>query len=422
MNNLQKIIDKKTYRKFKGADWPTYESFINNNYTVEENIQKELDDFVVSMNTMYEELTKSNTEELSSANQKRQKQIFFNKNYSKSICNYPWNHLGINANGNIFICESPSWIPIFVGNILESDNIYDILNNEKSKKIRQEILEHRYYYCNSSLCNFFKDKDIANNYNENIQDADLLPLNFVDNDNLYVRQIPTILTFDFDYTCNYKCPSCRTEYKNFNNHHVIRPVNNRISQKIKDLIIDKIQDQYIEIRWCGGELFMSETYLDLLEYIVGKNKQNIEHCIQTNGSLLKAKAGVLKKMLPFVSVLRISFDAATEETYKKTRVGGNWENLIENVKFTMDLIKENNFKTTVKADFVIQFDNYKEIPQFVKLCHSLGIKSYNLQKMWNWGTWDTKTFQQKNVYDKSHLLYPDVKKYLKIINHSDNSS
>ena len=82
------------------------------------------------------------------------------------------------------------------------------------------------------------------------------------------------------------------------------------------------------------------------------------------------------------------------------------------MKFVKQLIEINNFETKISADFVVQLDNYKEIPKFIELCKTIGIKNYNLQKMWNWGTWDKETFMQKNVYDQNHVLYADLQKYL----------
>lgn len=407
MNDLKTIVNEKEYRQFKGADWPHYNDFISGSYFVSDQIKQELNDFIGIMEQQYQDITSTRTVELSVSNQKRQKHIFFDKKYiGGQVCTIPWKTLGINSNGNIFICESPSWIPIFIGNILETDNIFDILNNDKAKKIRQEILANRYFYCNSDICGFFQHQDTSSytsNYNEN--DTVALPLK--DDDTLQIKDIPSQLIFDFDYSCNFKCPSCRTEYQNYNRHHIIRPLNEKISTKIKNLIIDKIKDQPTTIRWCGGEPFMSDVYIDLFEYIIQTKNKNIKNIIQTNGSLLITKQKLVEKLLPYTKDLRISFDAGTEETYQLTRVGGNWQNLIDNVKFVKKLIQENNLTTNIYADFVVQKNNYRDLPAFATLCKELGMQ-VNIQKMWNWGTWDSDTFDDMNVYNKNHPLYQDL--------------
>jgi len=415
--NLETFIDEKTYNKFKGVDWPNYQSFIIDNYTVDDTIRNELGIFIEQMAERFQNLTAHNTVELSEANRIRQNQTFYNKHYTgPNKCDKPWNTLGINSNGNIFICSSPSWIPLFIGNLLETENIFDVLNNDLAKKIRFEINSNRYYYCNSKICSFFSNVDTYQ-YQKNISHInDDKPLQTTSDDpGLIVTKIPKELIFDFDYSCNFKCPSCRVEYQNYNNHHIIRPNNDKIVQKVKQLIIDKIKDESVIIRWCGGEPFLSEVYVNLFDYIIEKNNHNIRNIIQTNGSLLIAKQKLVEKFLPYVKELRISFDAGCEQTYKKTRVGGDWKNLLKNVEFVQKLIAEKNINTVVSADFVVQKNNYKDLPLFSELCKEYNLKM-NIQKMWNWGTWDTEVFNDMNVYSTHHPLYKDVSKYFSLAN------
>ena len=161
MSDRKTLVDEKTYRFFKGSDWPEFNDFIENNYHIDKSIEDEINDFMSIMEQKYDDIATPKTIELSLSNQKRQSQVFFNKQYTESRCRIPWETLGVNNNGNAYICASPSWIPIFVGNLFESDNIYNILNSQTSLKIRQEILAGRYYYCNTRICDFFNFKDTA---------------------------------------------------------------------------------------------------------------------------------------------------------------------------------------------------------------------------------------------------------------------
>ena len=190
------------------------------------------------------------------------------------------------------------------------------------------------------------------------------------------------------------------------NHHSICLLNRSI---------DKIEKQFVNIRWAGGEPFMSDVYLELLDYIVSTGKRNITNIIHTNGSLLKSKAELVKNLLPYTSDLRISFDAGCEQTYKLTRVGGQWNNLIENVKFVKDLIERNNFKTRLYGDFVVQKNNYKDLPLFADFCRENGLLM-NIQKMWNWDTWNKDVFDDMNIYNSDHYLYNDLKKHFQLAN------
>ena len=342
---------------------------------------------------------------LALANQQRQQQIFFDKQFTGSPCRVPWETMGINSNGDIFICESPSWIPKFVGNILECNNIYQALNSDLAQSIRQEISQGSYTYCNHRICSFFSrvpPEQYANSGPEK------QPGIVHKSPKLLINQIPRKIILDFDYTCNFACPSCRTELINNNHHHVIAPINNRIAQKIKDLIIDQVKDELINIRWCGGEPFISRVYTDLMDYICKHKSKNFNHSIQTNGSYLQKKSQLVTDLLPTLQNVRVSFDAASADTYHQIRVNGQWDQLLENVRWLRKQIDQVAPKCKLQADYVVQLGNYKEIPAFVELCKELGIDHINWQKMWNWGTWNQEIFLQNNIYDSTHPKYPEL--------------
>jgi MoaA/NifB/PqqE/SkfB family radical SAM enzyme len=106
--------------------------------------------------------------------------------------------------------------------------------------------------------------------------------------------------------------------------------------------------------------------------------------------------------------IRVSFDAACAETYQRVRVNGQWNQLLENVRWLREQINLIAPDCRLEADFVVQLDNYEEIPAFVKLCDQLGIDHINWQKMWNWDTWSPVEFSKRNVYTVEHELYPDL--------------
>lgn len=401
---MKNIISPADYKVFAGPDWPSYESVIQGELGTDPSIQQEVQDFVRMMQENHAAQT-LHGDTLALANQQRQQQVFFDKQYSGTPCTVPWSTLGINNNGDAFICSSPSWVPRFVGNVLQCDNIYQVLNSDQAQSIRQEIRDGRYTYCNNRICNFFAAIPRSEYQNTG---PEIQPRPLTTAPELLVNQIPKNIILDFDYTCNFRCPSCRTELINNNSHHIMRPINDRIVAAIKTMIIDEIQQQPVSIRWCGGEPFISDVYLDLLNYIVQTGKQNIKHTIQTNGSYLQKKSDLVCALLPTVREMRVSFDAATETTYQQVRVNGQWRQLLDNVQWLRKQINSAGTDTVLSADFVVQRANYKEIPAFVELCRELGIDRINWQKMWNWGTWSQAEFDHNNVYDIDHELYQDL--------------
>lgn len=327
----------------------------------------------------------------------------FDKQVTLSKCKYPWQNIVINRYGETYICLSPAWLPKSIGSILDHTNFYDLLNTHEARSIRSEISAGRYSYCNNKIC-----QHLTKNYYAAEPTGKFEFLSDYTEDSL-VHEPPIEICFDFDYTCNFKCPSCRTEMINHNQGPEYQ-VNKQLVKKIKNIILPEYTDKPVVFRWAGGEPFISKAYVEIWKHIIKLGNTNIRNIIQTNGSYLLRRKELLKEFLPFISELRISFDAGTAETYKNIRINGKWDTLIDNCKFFNDIRK--NYKIKFISNFVVQLDNYLEIPMYFKLAESLGFDVIQLNKMWNWGTWPDDTFQKLNITDQTH---PDHKALLEII-------
>lgn len=404
--DLKAIIGRQDYMKVSRAGWPSYDAVLAGMTSADPDIARDIKTFVDKKLAEYHRAMQHGNF-IAEHNQRYQQQVFFDKKYKHDVpCLVPWNTMGVTMSGDVFICLSPAWIPRFVGNVLTAQDVYaDILNSVEAQKIRQEILNNRYYYCNNFLCSHFLSVPTERYVAHATDDASLSQLSFEPEHSYQINDIPRNLIFDFDDTCNFRCPSCRTQVINKNKHHIIRPINEKIVDKIKTLVINNIGDQPIEIRWAGGEPFISEVYVNLMQYIIDTGKTNIKHIIQTNGSYLKSKSHLVSYLLPHMKELRISFDAATADTYHRVRVNGRWDSLLDNVRWVIDSIKNQNAPVRVTADFVVQEDNYKEIPDFAELCNDLGIQNINYQKMWNWNTWPEDELRQRSVWHEAHPKY-----------------
>lgn len=423
MNLDNVFLDPTEYAAISQPNWPSYQELISGKIISDVAVKKEIELYIQTRQKKYWTMRKGDI--IADGNRAHQKQVFFDKKVkNNNRCRSPWQNLGINSYGDVFICSSPAWIPKFVGNILNATDIYqDILNSETAQKIRQEIISGRYYYCNHQLCEYFNNRISQRQYTPQPESvADLEELDFESTASTQVTQIPSEIVFDFDHTCNFVCPSCRTRVINNNKHSVIGSVNRNIAEKIKTMIVDQIDQQPVNIRWAGGEPFISSVYLDLMAYIIQSNKQNITHVIQTNGSYFKAKQELVESLLPHVTEMRVSFDAASQQTYNKTRVNGVWNTLIDNVKWLIEVQRATGYPKKITADFVVQLDNYHEIYEFYQLCTQLGISSINYQRMWDWGTWDKPTFDKNNVYTPDHVLYPKVAELLNKVKQSQNEN
>jgi MoaA/NifB/PqqE/SkfB family radical SAM enzyme len=295
----------------------------------------------------------------------------FSKEYA--IENAIIESFSIEQNGEIAICAKDGKTQVIVGNLFNDKNILEILNSEYALECRENK----------------------------------------------ISSMPSIIIFNFDLTCNYKCKTCRNELINWNKNKKIRNTNDKLVNIIKQKIFDEIKKQSVTIKWAGGEPFVSEVYLELLEYIIEKNNFNIQNIIQTNGSTFKMPKSTVEDLLPFVKELRISFDAALEETYNMIRFNNEWQNVNRNALYINQLIEKNNFKTKLIANFLVQQDNFKEIPAFIKLCDNLGINNINLQKLSNWGTFTKLDFYQTDVQNPTHPCHEEVKEFYKLLGYEN---
>ena len=414
--NLQDLVDEDAYQHMREPTWPTYQSVIRGDIGQDAEVRRRVCTLFDAAYDRYCQTLAGN--KIAQGNQHSQQQVFYDKRLpSIDHCQVAWQTLGVNSYGDVFICESPAWIPKFVGNINSANDIFDILNSETALHIRNEIMQGRYRYCNLSLCSFGRSRpNFQINADPEMSARDMPttdPGPVERRSELMLTKVPKNLIFDFDHTCNFRCPSCRVDVINHNKHPILRPIRDRISNSIKKLIIDQITNEDIEIRWAGGEIFISQVYLDLLEYIAQRQNHRIKHVIQTNGSYIKSRQALLESLTPSLKEIRVSFDAATADTYHKIRVNGQWSQLLENVEWLMNLNQQHGNAIKITADFVVQKHNCKEIPVFRELCRSLGIQNVNFQKMWNWNTWDAATFNDMNVWHEKHPEFPAVQVLLR---------
>jgi MoaA/NifB/PqqE/SkfB family radical SAM enzyme len=114
----------------------------------------------------------------------------------------------------------------------------------------------------------------------------------------------------------------------------------------------------------------------------------------------------------YIKTCEISIDAGTKDTYEnRTRLGGNWNTLIENLKFINTIPK----LKTIKTSFVVQDTNYMEMSEFYNIIRNIfGVKSQIFfGKITNWGTYSDSEFVVKKIWDFSH---PEHAKFVKEFN------
>lgn len=331
-------------------------------------------------------------------------------NLNDYTCSVPFSSLEIH-NDSFFVC-CPSWLP--TGFKRTEYTLDSIWKSEKLQDIRRSVLDGSFEYCDKEQCPF-----LSKLINEGI------PFNpIIEKSKLQYSSIvskfdgPEVLMLNFDRTCNYKCPSCRVDL-------IVESINGiKNVQKTIEEIDEYYSNDVKKIYITGsGDPFVSVGFRNYLRNFDPSKYPNLKGIhLHTNASMWnKDMWESMSNIHRYVKSCEISIDAATKETYEnKTRLGGNWDTLIENLKFINTIPK----LTSVKTSFVVQDTNYTEIETFYHLMRSIfGFKAQIFYgKITNWGTYSEDKFNEKKIWDINHPEhYKFVKEFNKICNNNNVS-
>lgn len=312
-------------------------------------------------------------------------------------------------------CCCPMWIKTSFGHIYDPDidktnllikNDFDeIWNSEKAIDFRKSVLDGSFRHCNIDRCPYIQYDTLP--FKKDHEDFIQSAIN-----NKYQVFAPKEINLCYDRSCNLSCPSCRKNFffiKKDSEEYVLKT-------RLNDFIIDFIHrsNHEIQINCTGsGDPFASNIFQDFLSKLDYNKNNKIKILIQTNGVLF-TQENWLKisniQNLKHKSVL-ISLDAATEDTYNKIRVGGDWNKLMKNLEFVCELY-DYNYLDHVQLDFVVQQKNFREIPQFVKIAQHFGFGAY-FSRLLNWNTWTIEDFKKNDIFDIKHEEHND---FLSVIN------
>jgi MoaA/NifB/PqqE/SkfB family radical SAM enzyme len=327
-----------------------------------------------------------------------------NENVLKNhICVVPFKSLEIHK--NIYFLCCPSWLP----NSIKSDeySLKELWNSEPVIDIRNSILDGSYKYCDKNLC-----PHLSKLINEGVASGPIRPklsspytTPFIENNT------PDDIVMNFDRTCNYKCPSCRVDLI-VENSSGIKTINKTIDE------IDEVYSQHVKTFYITGtgDPFVSVGYRNFLKNFNPKKYPNLTNIhLHTNASMWdKEMWESMPNVHKYIKTCEISIDAATKYTYEnKTRIGGNWDTLINNLKY-INTIKTLN---SIKTSFVVQDSNYNEMGEFYKVIRNIfGIRaSIYFGRITNWGTFSEDEFLSKQIWNSNHPQYLDFIKEFNMI-------
>jgi len=176
----------------------------------------------------------------------------------------------------------------------------------------------------------------------------------------WLRPYPPYIEIEVTTRCNMKCVMCEHTYWN-------EPEKDMSFEEFKYIL-----DQFPRLHWIGltgiGESFLNKDFLKMLSF--AKSKSFIVE-IYDNFSLIdKDTASELIRLK--IDTVYASIDAATKETYEKIRPGGNFERVINNVRYFMEAKRIKGAPLTAfNFHYIISKYNIHELLAYLELVHSL---------------------------------------------------
>lgn len=208
---------------------------------------------------------------------------------------------------------------------------------------------------------------------------------------VYFYKFPSLIVLQTASACNLKCSHCF-----INNYGKEIP-----DGKIKIMDFDEFI-QFVEqlkpaikhadyFQFTTFEPFLQKHLFKMMDYILEINPK-IKFPILTNAQLLNRE--LLEKLKKYpISEFTVSLDGFKKETVETFKTDSDFDKTIE----IMKIFNEQNFSVPLQCVFVMQKNNYKELPEYIDFVNSIGVKRIFVNNLLSF----TKTHSDLTLYNKN---------------------
>jgi wyosine [tRNA(Phe)-imidazoG37] synthetase (radical SAM superfamily) len=306
-------------------------------------------------------------------------------------CPLPFSNFDTMPNGDVFVCCG-DWLPVPIGNIYKN-TAQEIWNSAVADEIRASITDGSYRYCSRLSC-----ADILNRTLPETPRPQPAAEEY--------RAGPSRIVLSHDNSCNLSCPSCRSEVilaKKEQQDRLNRLLTTVFAPLLKEASIVRISG--------SGDPFASNHYRSLIKMINHHDYPRLRVDLHTNAQLFDDKAWAELQLSGKVGHVEISIDAATAETYHIVRRGGSFDRLMNNLAFVAKLHEAREIKQ-LAFSFVVQQQNYREMPEFVELADRFGADFVDFRMILDWGVSSPDEFNRRFIGSPNH---PEYEAYLEVL-------
>jgi len=162
----------------------------------------------------------------------------------------------------------------------------------------------------------------------------------------------------------------------------------------------------------SGEVFASKVYMDFLQKLDDTKHPGLKITLRTNGILLTPENWAKIKNAHYaIDVVSISIDAATKNTYRRLREGGDFNRLMANLELLEQLKRNNKFK--IWLNFVVQEQNFEEMPAFLELGRRFDCDKVAFAQLENKGTYSQEEYTRLAVHQPDHPQFQKLKSIIR---------
>jgi MoaA/NifB/PqqE/SkfB family radical SAM enzyme len=205
----------------------------------------------------------------------------------------------------------------------------------------------------------------------------------------------------YDTGCNLSCPSC-------NRHDLPKLPRPQVAGFARSL--DQLADDVKYIFLAGmGDPFGTPHYYDWLRNVdVGRYPKLEEIILNTNGLLWNEEtwSAIPAATRGRVGTAVISIDGASPETYEVNRWPAKWKDLVTSLAYIASLRRSGELKL-LRAYFVYQANNYREMPAMVQLCRDHAFDVVFFARISNWKGTPARAHAANDVANPRHAAHQD---------------
>ncbi len=313
------------------------------------------------------------------------------------FCPMPFDQIDTAADQSVHFCPA-AWQPVPIGDLSEDPG--SIWNGPAAQEIRRSILDGDFSHCSRRHCPHIRDRRLRSRDFYLAADPASPAMErygrIIAGKEIRLDTKPFRANLSHDRSCNQSCPSCRPGRITLRKYD-----RDRLDRLVNDNYADFLSSAARVTLARDGEPFASRHYLNFLQAYCARTERTRTLQIQTSGLLLTEALWNRLDLWGHVSSVRVSVDAATPDTYARVRLGGRFDRLLPNLHF-LGHLRRLQMIDVFRMDFLVQRDNYAEMPDFVRLARQVGADSVLFLRLRNWGTFTEEEFLNRDIANPEH--------------------